>query len=55
MLIESITNVEGKFKNISEMSGCLSRIFKDKSKCILGLTKYKICNDYIQIKDIEDK
>lgn len=54
LVLEAITNREGKFANAAALGKRLERLLgDDKKNCGLGLTKYSEDPDDIQIKDLE--
>lgn len=55
LVLESITNIEGRFKAAAELGGRLDRLLENREQCILGVTKYSKDPDYIAVKNIEEK
>ena len=54
ILLEAITNIEGKFAALGHLANRLKRILKNKENCFLGLTKYSLDANYRKIKVIEE-
>jgi len=54
LVLESITNTEGRYTAAARLGSKLSRLFKNKEHCLLGITKYAKDPDYVQIKAIEE-
>jgi hypothetical protein len=53
LLLESITNTEGRFANIKKLSQHIQRILENPSDCTLGITKYRNDPDYGALTTIE--
>lgn len=53
LVIESITNVEGRFAAVANLGARLERLIKNKQDCLLGLTHYSKDSCYTQLKTIE--
>lgn len=53
LILESITNTDGRNNNLEKLSSRLDRILVSKNNCLLGLTKYSLHPDYNQIKFME--
>jgi hypothetical protein len=53
LVAESITNIEGRYINATNLGTRLSRILENKEKCILGITKYSKDPNFVQIQTIE--
>ncbi len=53
LVLESITNTEGRYEHVAQLSNMLGRLFNDCKKCILGITKYKNDADYNRIEFLE--
>lgn len=55
LVLESITNDNNGLEALKNLGKRLSRILKNKEKCILGITKYSKNPDFIKIKHIEEQ
>ena len=53
LLIESITNREGRYNSIDRLGFRLNRILSNKQNCMMGLTKYTQESNFIRIQAIE--
>ncbi|MBS0647818.1 MAG: hypothetical protein JSS10_01180 [Verrucomicrobia bacterium] len=54
LVVEAITNIEGKFASAAALGKNLERLLgDDKKNCELGITKYSEDPDAVQIKDLE--
>ena len=55
LIIESITNTEGRFAAAAQLGSRLKRLLDKKEKCVLGITKYSRDPDFGKIKAIEEQ
>ncbi len=55
LVVESVTNTEGRYANIDKRGAQLSRILGDKSNCLVGLTKYTSEHHYFEIEKLQKK
>jgi len=55
LVLESITNNEGRYAAAARLGSKLSRLLENKEDCLLGITKYAKDPDYAQIKAIEEQ
>lgn len=55
LVLEAITNTEGKFAAAAGLGLRLSRLLDNKENCILGITKYSKDPDFGEIKTIEEQ
>ena len=55
LIIESITNTEGRFAAAAHLGSRLKRLLGTKEKCILGITKYSKDPDFGKIRAIEEQ
>ena len=55
LIIESITNIEGRFAAAAERGSCLKRLLDMKEDCVLGITKYARDHDFGKIRAIEEQ
>ncbi|WP_158025020.1 hypothetical protein, partial [Candidatus Protochlamydia sp. W-9] len=55
LILESITNNEGRFAAAAQLGSRLSRLLKNKNDCLLGITKYSKDPDFRQIQAIEEQ
>lgn len=55
LVLQSITDTNSYFLSSSDLGARLSRLFADKSKCILGLTRYTMNRSYGQIETKKKK
>lgn len=55
LVLEAITNVHGRFAQPALLRERLTRLFANKGKCILGLTKYTLDDAYGDIQKMERK
>ncbi|KIC70663.1 hypothetical protein DB44_GW00010, partial [Candidatus Protochlamydia amoebophila] len=55
LILEAITNNEGRFANAAQLGSRLSRLLKNKNDCLLGITKYSKDPDFRQIQAIEEQ
>lgn len=55
LILEAITNIEGRYAAAAQLSRRLDRLFDHKDRCILGITKYSKDPDFIAIKAIEEQ
>jgi hypothetical protein len=53
LILESITNTEGRFANIKRLSQHMARILERPGDCTLGITKYRNDPNYKEIVQIE--
>jgi len=54
LVLESITNTEGRYAAAARLGSKLSRLLENKENCLLGITKYVKDPDYALIKAIEE-
>ena len=55
LIIESITNTEGKFAAAAHLGSRLKRLLDKKEECVLGITKYSKDPDFGKIRAIEEQ
>lgn len=55
LVLESITNDEGRFVNVAKLGSRLDRLVSNKENCLLGLSKYTIDSSYNMINRREAK
>ena len=55
LIIESITNTEGRFAAAAQLGARLTRLLDKKEECVLGITKYSKDHNFGQIKAIEEQ
>ncbi|MBS4168492.1 hypothetical protein [Parachlamydia sp. AcF125] len=55
LVLEAITNNEGRLAAVNQLRSRLERLLKNNSDCLLGITKYSKDPDFIQIQAIEKK
>ncbi len=55
LIIESITNTEGRFAAAAHLGSRLKRLLRKKEECILGITKYSKDSDFGKIRAIEEQ
>ena len=55
LIIESITNTEGRFAAAAQQGSRLKRLLEKKEKCLLGITKYSKDPDFGKIRAIEEQ
>ena len=55
VVLEAITNHEGKFAAAAQLGKRLTRLLDNKKNCILGITKYSKDPHYIKIDEIEEQ
>ncbi len=53
LVLEPITDTEGRFAHVARLAHMLGRLFNDTTKCILGITKYSNDPDYTHIQILE--
>lgn len=53
LVLESITNVQGRFAAAAQLGVRLRRLLGDTKNCMLGITKYSIDSDFKDIKALE--
>ncbi len=55
LIIESITNTEGRFAAAAHLGSRLKRLLDKKEECVLGITKYSKDPDFGRIRAIEEQ
>ncbi len=55
LIIESITNTEGRFAAAAQLGSRLKRLLAKKEMCVLGITKYSKDPDFGKIRAIEEQ
>ncbi len=55
LIIESITNTEGRFAAAAQLGSRLKRLLDKKEECVLGITKYSKDPDFRKIRAIEEQ
>ncbi len=55
LIIESITNIEGRFAAAAQLGSRLKRLLDKKEECVLGITKYSRDPDVGKIRAIEEQ
>ncbi len=55
LVMEAITNNEGRYAAAGHLGLRLGRLLETKEKCLLGITKYSKDSDFIKIKMIEEE
>ena len=55
LIIESITNIEGRFAAAAQLGIRLGRLLDKKEECVLGITKYSWDPDFGNIRTIEEQ
>lgn len=53
LVLEPITDREGRFAHVAQLAHMLGRLFNDRTKCVLGITKYSNDSDYTNIQILE--
>lgn len=55
LVLEAITNDEGRYHNAAQLGSLLNRLLENKENCVLGITKYSKDPHYREIVRIEEK
>ena len=55
LVVEAITNTGSRYGSVRRLGARLSRLFGDKTSCLLGLTKYSRTADVVELERIEQR